>query len=257
LRTRVSFELAMRQLGGQSLYLSPAEIGLGKRESVPDVSRVLSRFADVIAARTFSHQTVVAMAKYTTIPVINALSDFEHPCQAIADMITIQEHKCRLKGINLTYLGDGNNVAHSLMLAAAQSGMNFTIAAPKGYEVNEGVLKKTREFAKENDASVFCTEDPTEAVRGADVIYTDVWTSMGQEEEAQKRRKIFADYQLNEKLVALADKNAILMHCLPAHYGDEVSETILETPQSVIFDQAENRLHAQKAILAALLGRCV
>jgi ornithine carbamoyltransferase len=253
-RTRVSFEVAMRQMGGHCLYLSPEEVGLGKRESAPDVARVLSRYANVIAARTFSHQTLEMLAEYAEIPVINALSDVEHPCQALADMLTMYEHKTTLPGLNVAYVGDGNNTAHSLMLASALCGANFLIASPHGYEVKDKILAKARQLAKENGSKIVCTVDPRRAATDADVVYTDVWTSMGQEAEAVVRRRVFASYQVDAGLLALAKKDAILMHPLPAHHGEEVAEGILYTTQSVVFDQAENRMHAQKALLAAMLG---
>ncbi len=254
LRTRVSFELAMRQLGGESLYLSPEEVGLGRRESIPDVARVLCRYVDVIVARTFAHSTVESLAAFASVPVINALSDFEHPCQALADLMTIYERKGDLEGLTVAYTGDGNNVANSLMLASALAGVNFRIAAPKGYEVQEKVLSLAQEYADNSGSRILLTEDPKVAVRGADVVYTDVWTSMGQEAEAPKRREVFANYQVNSDLLALAREDAIIMHPLPAHRGEEVSADILDTEQSVVFDQAENRLHAQKALLAEMLG---
>lgn len=254
LRTRVSFELAMRQLGGESLYLSPEEVGLGRRESIPDVARVLCRYVDVIAARTFAHSTVESLAAFASVPVINALSDFEHPCQALADLMTIYERKGDLEGLTVAYTGDGNNVANSLMLASALAGVNFRIASPKGYEVQEKVLSLAQEYADNSGSRILLTEDPKVAVRGADVVYTDVWTSMGQEAESQVRRKVFAGYQVNSDLLALAREGAIIMHPLPAHRGEEVSADILDTEQSVVFDQAENRLHAQKALLAEMLG---
>ena len=254
LRTRVSFELAMRQLGGESLYLSPEEVGLGRRESIPDVARVLCRYVDVIAARTFAHSTVESLAAFASVPVINALSDFEHPCQALADLMTIFEKKGDLEGLTVAYTGDGNNVANSLMLASALAGVNFRIATPKGYEVQEKVLSLAQEYADNSGSGILLTEDPKVAVRGADVVYTDVWTSMGQEAESQVRRKVFAGYQVNSDLLALAKEDAIIMHPLPAHRGEEVSADILDTEQSVVFDQAENRLHAQKALLAEMLG---
>jgi ornithine carbamoyltransferase len=254
LRTRVSFEMAMRQLGGEAIYLSPAEVGLGTRESVPDVARVLSRMVDGIACRTFAQQNLEVLAQYGSIPVINALSDYEHPCQALADLLTIYEHKGKLKGLTLAYIGDGNNVAHSLMLACAMVGMNFHIASPKGYSVQKEVLTKARRYAKDSGAEILCTEKPEEAVKGVDIAYTDTWISMGQEAEAKVRRKIFAGYQINDILLSLAKRNVIVMHDLPAHRGEEVAEGVLESKRSVVFDQAENRLHAQKAVLAKLLG---
>jgi len=254
LRTRVSFEVAMRQLGGQTIYLSPAEVGLGKRESVSDVARVLSRYVNAIVARTFSHQTLEVLAGCSGVPVINALSDLEHPCQALADLFTIYEKKGELDGLTLAFVGDGNNVAHSLMLAASLAGMNFRIASPSGYRVQDRILHLAQEYAVDSGAEIFCTEEPQLAVSGADVVYTDVWTSMGQEAEAQERRRIFANYQVNSELLSLAREDAILMHPLPAHHGEEVAEGILDSPKSVVFDQAENRMHVQKALLAEMLG---
>ncbi len=254
LRTRVSFEVAMRQLGGQSIYLSPSEIGLDKREPTSDVAQVLTRYVDAIVARTFSHRTLEIMADYAGIPVINALSDLEHPCQALADLLTIYEKKGEFDGLTVAYVGDGNNVAHSLLLAASLVGMNVRLASPPGYTVSERILQLASEYAEENDAEIVCTDEPSVAVAGADVVYTDVWTSMGQEAEAEERRKIFANYQVNGELLALAKEDAILMHPLPAHYGEEVAEGVLDSLQSVVFDQAENRLHVQKALLAQILG---
>ena len=254
LRTRVSFEVAMRQLGGQTIYLSPAEVGLGKRESVPDVARVLSRYVDAIAARTFSHQTLEIIAQYSSVPVINALSDLEHPCQALADLLTIYEKKEELKGLTLAFVGDGNNVAHSLMLVASLMGMDFRIASPSGYTVQDRILRQAQAHAMESGAKISCIEEPRLAVSGADVVYTDVWTSMGQEAEAERRRQVFAGYQVNSELLSLAREDAILMHPLPAHHGEEVAEGILDSPQSVVFDQAENRMHLQKALLAGMFG---
>jgi ornithine carbamoyltransferase len=254
LRTRVSFELAMRQLGGEAIYLSPAEVGLGERESIPDVARVLSRYVDAIAARTFSHQTLEVLADYSAVPVINALSDREHPCQALADLLTIYEKKGELNGLTLAFVGDGNNVARSLMLAASLTGMNFRIATPPGYAIEDNIFNLAQSNASSSGGGVFYTEDPRQAVGGADVVYTDVWTSMGQEAEAEARRQVFAGYQVNGELLSLAKENAILMHPLPAHHGEEVAEGILDTPRSVVFDQAENRLHMQKALLVGILG---
>ena len=255
LRTRVSFEVAMRQLGGQTIYLSPDEVGLGKRESIPDVARVLSRFVDGIALRTFAQRNLEVLFEYSSVPVINALSDYEHPCQALADLLTIYEKKGKLKGLTLGYVGDANNVANSLILACAMTGMNFNIASPKGYTIDKTVLKKARSYAKDSGTKIFYSEDPREAVKNVDIIYTDTWTSMGQETEAEVRRKVFADYQINEKLLALTKKNSIIMHCLPAHHGEEVAVGILDSARSVVFDQAENRLHAQKALLAWMLAK--
>lgn len=254
LRTRVSFEIAMRQLGGQSLYLSPDEVRLGQRESIPDAARVLSRYADVIAARTFSHESLEIMANNAAIPVINALSDLEHPCQALADIMTIFEHKHTLEGLTLAFIGDGNNIAHSLMLAASLCGMNFRISSPRSYRVQDKILRTAQQYALENGSEIFCLEDPRQAAADADIVYTDVWTSMGQEAETEKRRKVFAAYQVDSKLLSLARKDAILMHPLPAHHGEEVAENLIYCQQSVVFDQAENRLHAQKALLADIMG---
>jgi len=254
LRTRISFELAIRQLGGQAIYLSPAEVGLGKRESVADVARVLSCYVDVIAARTFSHQTLELLAENADLPVINALSDREHPCQALTDLFTIYEKKGELSDLSLAYVGDGNNVASSLLLAASLCGMDFRLASPTGYKVPADIMKQAEKFAEESGGSILSTEDADLAVSGADVVYTDVWTSMGQEAEAQDRRHIFAPYQVDDELMSLASSGAILMHPLPAHRGEEVTAVVLEGPQSVVFDQAENRLHLQKALLVEMLG---
>ena len=254
LRTRVSFEVAMLQLGRKAIYLSPSEVGLGGRESIPDVARVLGRYVDVIAARTFSHQTVETLAEYSGVPVINALSDLEHPCQALADLLTIYEKKGELKGLTLAFIGDGNNVAHSLLLAAALTGMNFKIASPAGYEIQDDILKQAQKYAKKSGSEILCLKEPRLAADGVDVVYTDVWTSMGQEAESEKRRQAFARYQVNSKLLALAKNDAIFMHDLPAHRGEEVTDEVIDGEQSVVFDQAENRMHAQKALLARILG---
>ena len=253
-RTRVSFDLAMNQLGGHAIYLSQAEVGLGTRESVPDVARVLGRYVDAIAARTYSHRTIEILAEYAGVPVINALSDYEHPCQALADLQTIYEKKGTLKGITLAYIGDGNNIANSLAMASALTGMNFRIASPEGYSLSKNVKSQVDKYTPSSGAIITLTTRPEEAVTGADVVYTDVWASMGQEDEAEERRKIFADYQVNGKLMKLAKENAIFMHDLPAHRGEEVTNEVIESMQSVVFDQAENRLHAQKALLVKLLG---
>jgi len=244
----------MRELGGETIYLSPAEVGLGAREAVSDVAKVLSRYVDAIAARTFSHQTLAILASYSSVPVINALSDLEHPCQALADLLTIYEKKGELQGLTLAFVGDGNNVAHSLLLAASLTGMNFRIASPAGYAVQAGVLRLAQDYAMDSGAEIFCTGEPHLAVKGADVVYTDVWTSMGQEAEVEQRRQVFADYQVNRGLLSLAKEDAIFMHPLPAHHGEEVTEDILDSRQSVVFDQAENRMHLQKALLAEILG---
>ena len=254
LRTRVSFELAMKQLGGEAIYLSPAAVGLGKRESIADVARVLSRYVDALAVRTFSQGTLQELAQWASVPVINALSDVEHPCQALADLLTIFEHKGEFPGLKLAYVGDGNNMAVSLALAAASVGLNFTIATPKGYELPLEVTRQVLDLATANDCVFDAVTRPEDAVRGADVVYTDVWVSMGQEADDEIRLKAFAGYQVDEDLLAKAKPNAIFMHPLPAHYGQEVAEGLIDGPQSVVFDQAENRLHAQKALLADMLG---
>jgi ornithine carbamoyltransferase len=254
LRTRVSFDVAMQQLGGHALYLSPAEVGLRGREPVADVARVLSRYVDAVAARTFEHETVEELARWADVPVINALSDGEHPCQVLADLLTIYEKKGRWRGLVLAFVGDGNNVARSLMLGSALVGMDFRIAAPQGYRISTALVDKAKSLAVASGATIACVESPQEAVRGADVVYTDVWTSMGQEEEQAERRRAFGGYQVNAELLALASPDAIVMHDLPAHRGEEIAEEVIEGPQSVVFDQAENRLHAQKAVLALILG---
>ena len=254
LRTRVSFEVAMRQMGGHTIYLSPTEVGLGKRESARDAASVLCRFVDVIAARTFSHETVAELARWADVPVINALDDIEHPCQALADLLTICEKKGDLQGLTVAYIGAGNNVANSLLLACTMMGINFNIASPAGYNVPESILNAAKEYSAGMDSTVFCTDKPMEAISGADVIYTDVWTSMGQEEEAAKRREIFANYKITLKLMDQAKEDAIFMHPLPAHHGEEVTDEVLYSPASVVFDQAENRMHMQKALLAQMLG---
>jgi ornithine carbamoyltransferase len=254
LRTRVSFEMAMHQLGGYAFYLSPDEIGLGKRESVADVARVLSRYVDCIMARVFDYKHIEELARYSRVPVINGLSDYNHPCQAMADLLTVQEKKGSLRGLTLTFVGDGNNVATSLAFAAAQLGMNFAIATPPGYELPDPIVSKARELAKRTGSRIVTTHDPNEAVRGADVIYTDVWTSMGQEKEKEERLRVFPPYQVNAALVALAKPDVIVEHCLPAHRGEEITDEVADGPHSVLFDQAENRMHAQKAVLAILLA---
>jgi ornithine carbamoyltransferase len=248
LRTRVSFDVGMAQLGGHPLYLSPQEIGLGKRESVADVARVLSRMCDGIMARVFSHAALTELAQYSAVPVINALSDVEHPCQALADLQTLQEHK-GLENRTVAYIGDGNNVCNSLMLLCAKVGVKFVAATPEGYEPEAAYVEAAR-----REGEVFLTHDPHEAVRDADAIYTDVWTSMGQEEESAKRLQVFPPYQINAELMSAAKSDAIVLHCLPAHRGEEISDEVLEAPQSKVFEQAENRLHAQKAVLLWLMG---
>jgi len=254
LRTRVSFEMGMIHLGGQALYLSPAEIKLGARESVPDVARVLSRYVDGIMARVFAHRHIEELAAYSRVPVINGLSDYTHPCQALSDLFTIWEKRGELKGVKLAYVGDGNNVAASLLFAAAKVGMDLALASPEGYELGDDVVKLGQDFAAQSGSKIELVRDPAAAVRGADVIYTDVWVSMGQEEETKRRLKVFPAYQINAALVAQAKADVVVMHCLPAHRGQEITDEVADGPNSVLFDQAENRLHAQKAILALFLN---
>jgi len=252
LRTRVSFETGMTQLGGHAIYLSPSDISIGKREITEDIAKVLSRYCDVIMARVFGHDIVEDLAKHSSVPVINGLSDYEHPCQIMADFQTVIERKGTLKGIKACFIGDGNNVAHSLMLGAARVGMHMTVICPKGYEPLEKVTKLATETGKVHGSKITITPD-LKAAAGADVLYTDVWASMGQEAEAEARKKIFKDYRIDGNTMKIADKDAVILHCLPAHYGDEIDFDTSRTPNSAIFDQAENRMHAQKAILVHLV----
>ena len=254
LRTRVSFEMAMRHLGGDALYLSPAEIGLGKRESIADVARVLEGYVQGIMARVFEHIHVLELAKWSAIPVINALSDYNHPCQGMADALTIQEKFGRLQGLNIAYVGDGNNVAVSLLHVSALLGANFTIASPEGYDLDENALEIGKKLAQQSGSRVTVLRDPHQAVEAAHVIYTDTWTSMGQEQESKIREQVFPPYQVNAALVAEADPEVIVMHCLPAHRGQEITDQVADGPHSALFPQAHNRLHAQKAILARIFG---
>jgi ornithine carbamoyltransferase len=254
LRTRVSFEVGMLQLGGHALYISPNEIGLGQRESVPDVARVLSGYVNGIMARVFSHDHILTLAEYSRVPVINGLSDYDHPCQALADIFTLWEYFGSLKGLTLAYVGDGNNVATPLAFMAAKLGFNFTVATPKNYELSATVLGEAKTLAEETEVTIKATYDPVEAVSGADVVYTDVWTSMGQEAETAERLKLFPPYQVNGALLARAKPETIILHCLPAHRGEEITDEVADSPHSLIFQQAENRLHAQKGILALLLA---
>jgi len=254
LRTRVSFDMAMRHMGGDALYLSPNEIGLGKRESIADIARVLSGYLQALMARTFDHAHVLELAKWSEIPVVNGLSDYNHPCQGIGDALTIQEKFGKAKGLNVAYVGDGNNVAVSLMHVCAKLGWNFTIANPEDYDITPKAVEIAQEIAKEAGSDLTFIRDPHQAVKGAQVIYTDTWTSMGQEEESARREKVFPPYQVNAQLVAEADKDAMVMHCLPAHRNQELTDDVADGPHSVIFPQAHNRLHAQKAILARLFG---
>lgn len=249
LRTRVSFDMAMRHLGGDALYLSPQEIGLGQRESIADVARVLAGYVDVIMARVFSHAHILELARWSSVPVINGLSDYNHPCQGMADALTIYEKFGDLKGINVTFVGDGNNVAVSLMTVCAQLGANFTITNPEGYDVTPEAVAIAEKIAQETGSQIRQIRDPHAAVKNAQVIYTDTWTSMGQEAEARKREQVFPPYQVNAALVAEADPDVIVMHCLPAHRGQEITDEVADGPHSALFPQAHNRLHAQKAIL--------
>lgn len=251
LRTRLTFELAIKQLGGDSVS---CEGPIGGREPLKDVARNLDRWVNGIVARTFLQDTIEQLARWSSVPVINALSDLYHPCQALADILTLKEQFGRLRGLKLTFVGDGNNVAHSLMLTAVRLGMDFTLATPRGYEANEGILAQAAELAHLSGSVLRITSDPREAVAGANAVYTDVWTSMGQEKEAAKRRKVFQPYQVNEELFGLAGPDAVFMHCLPAKRDEEVTDAVIESPRSVVFDQAENRLHAQKALLLMMLS---
>jgi ornithine carbamoyltransferase len=254
LRTRVSFEAGMTQLGGHAIYLGPDEIRLGERESVEDVALVLSHMADLIMARVFAHETVMELARHATVPVINGLSDREHPCQILGDLLTIQERKGGLSGLKMVFVGDGNNVANSLLLSAALTGMHCTVAGPAEFAPLPGPMAEARALAATSGARLEATPDLAAACGGADVVYTDVWTSMGQESETQRRREAFRGYQVNEAVMRLAKPDALLLHCLPAHYGEEIDYPTSRTPNSAIFDQAENRLHAQKALLVTLAG---
>lgn len=251
-RTRISFETGMYQLGGYALYLSPNDIGIGKREAVRDISRVISRYNDVIMARLFDHTHIEELAKFASVPVINGLTDYNHPCQIMADMFTILEHRGHLEGVKIVYLGDGNNVANSWLNLASVLPFNLVICSPSGYEPDADTLKNVR---KKNISNVQVLSTPQEAVKGADVIYTDVWASMGQEDEASERAKTFKSFQINSKLLAQAKADAKVMHCLPAHRGDEITDDVLDGPQSIVFDEAENRMHVQKAIIVKLLEK--
>jgi len=254
LRTRVSFEVGMAHLGGRALYLSPEEIRLGKRESVEDVARVLARYVDGIMARVFAHKDVETLAAYASVPVINGLSDYSHPCQGLADLFTILEKKGSVRGIRLAWIGDGNNVLTSLLLGGSKLGLDIRAATPAGYEPSARVVDAAFAFALESGSKIEIGNNPLIAADGADVIYTDVWTSMGQEAQREQRRRDFAGYQINQDIVAKAHPEAIVMHCLPAHRGQEISDEVADGPHSVLFDQAENRMHAQKALLAVLLA---
>ena len=252
-RTRLSFEAGILQLGGHGIYLSSRDMQLGRGETIGDTAQVLSRYVNAIMARTFAHQTVVDLARFGTVPVINGLSDLEHPCQALGDLLTIQEHKGRLAGLKLTYVGDGNNVANSLMLACALVGMHCTVCHPQGYAPNAAITAQAQEIGARYGATIVATSDIGQGVGGADAVYTDVWTSMGQEGQEDARRNSFVPYQVNDALMAKAKPDAIFMHCLPAHRDEEVSASVMDGKQSVVFDEAENRLHIQKAIMALLV----
>jgi ornithine carbamoyltransferase len=254
LRTRLTFEAGMNSLGGVSFFVDQTASRLDAREPLSDIAHNLERWIDGVVLRTFSHETVAKMAEYAAIPVINALSDFEHPCQALADILTIREKFGELKGVKIAYVGDGNNVAHSLVLAAAAVGAKISVGTPKGFEPNSGIVSAAKKLAVKTGAKIQITNDPHAAVAGADVVYTDVWASMGQESEAAERKRTFAAYQVNDELMAHASKHALFMHCLPAHRGDEVAASVIDSGRSVVFDEAENRLHIQKAILAMLMG---
>ncbi len=253
-RTRVSFEVGMIELGGFAVTLNTKDLQMGRGETVADTARVLSRYVDGIMYRAYEHEMVMELAKHATDPVINGLDNFEHPCQSMADLLTVKEHLGRLKGIKMAYVGDGNNVCNSLMLGCAMVGMDLSCGCPKGYEPDPGVLKNAKAIAKKNGCKLSIVESPKEAAKDADVVYTDVWVSMGQEEEQKLREKIFKPYQVNADLMSVAHKNAIVMHCLPAHRGMEITDEVIDSEASVVLDQAENRLHAQKAIMVALMG---
>jgi len=252
-RTRVSFEVGAWQLGAHCTYLGSEEIKLGERESTKDVARTLSRYLDAVIARTFSHEDLMDLAKYATVPVINGLTDLLHPCQVLADIYTIRENKSKLKAVTVSYIGDGNNVCHSLIYGCAKMGINLNIATPLGYEPDSKILKNAKTFASKTGAKISVSNDIYIAVKDADIVYTDVWASMGQEEEAEAKKNIFRDYQINSKLLKSAKKDCLFMHCLPAHRGEEVTDEVIDSKNSIVFDQAENRLHVQKAILISLL----
>jgi ornithine carbamoyltransferase len=254
-RTRVSFEIGMFQLGGSALYLGADAIQLQRGETIADTARVLSRYANGIMARVFAHQDVLDLARQATVPVINGLSDLLHPCQALADAFTLLEHRDRLEGLKMAYVGDGNNVCHELMFACVKLGMSISVATPDGYGPNPLIVKSAaREAQKLGTPVPFLTDDPMEAVKGADAVYTDVWTSMGQEAEASAREQAFKGFMVSAKMMAAAGPKALFMHCLPAHRGEEVAAEVIDGPHSVVFDEAENRLHTQKALLALLMG---
>lgn len=255
LRTRVTFEVGMLELGGEAIYLSPSDIQLGTRESLYDVGKNLERWVDGIMIRTFAHDNVVKLAQAARVPVINALTDLLHPCQALADFFTLREKRGDLKSLRLAYIGDGNNVCHSLLLASAKAGCEMMVATPPGFEPNPEILKQAEEDAQETEARFHLTNDPQQAAQDADVIYTDVWASMGQEKEKEERASTFTPFQINKELMARAKSDAVFMHCLPAHRGAEVTDEVIDSSQSIVFDQAENKLHVQKIIMLLLLGK--
>ncbi|HEY3419808.1 MAG TPA: ornithine carbamoyltransferase [Methanomassiliicoccales archaeon] len=254
-RTRVSFEAGMTQLGGHAIFLNPKDMQLGRGETVADTAKVLSRYVDVIMYRAFKHEIMMELAEHSRVPVVNALDDLEHPCQITADLQTVMERKGKLDGLKITYVGDGNNVCNSLMLGAAMTGMDFAAACPKGYQPNQELTRKAKEIAGEKGRTVSVVEDPKVAVKDADVLYTDVWVSMGEEDEAAQRERVFKPYQINADLVSLTKDDSIVMHCMPAHRGMEITAEVFDGERSVVFDEAENRLHAQKAIILTLIGQ--
>jgi ornithine carbamoyltransferase len=254
-RTRVSFEVGMTQLGGHAIFLSPKDMQIGRGETVADTAKVLSRYVDVIMYRAFKHEIMLDLAQNSSVPVINALDDLEHPCQISADLQTIIEHKGKLEGLKLTYVGDGNNVCNSLMLGAALTGMDFVAGCPKGYQPNPDLTNKAREIARKNRSTIAIVEDPKLAAKDADVLYTDVWVSMGEEDEAAQRERVFKPYQINSDLLSLSRDDSIVLHCMPAHRGMEISAEVIDGERSVVFDEAENRLHAQKAIVLTVMGQ--
>lgn len=253
LRTRVSFEVGMNQLGGRALYLAAEDIKFGTREAIKDFGAVLSRYLDALVVRTFSHQQLEELAEFSTIPVINGLTDLLHPCQALADLYTIKEKKGNLTGVNLAFIGDGNNVAHSLLYGCAKLGLNLHLATPAKFKPKQEIFVQAQKLAKNSGAKIILSNQPEAAATAADIIYTDVWASMGQEAGYQKKKKYFADFQVNQKLVALAKSDCLVMHCLPAHRGEEITDEVLDGPHSIVLDQAENRMHVQKAILLLLI----
>ena len=253
-RTRVSFEVAMTQLGGHALYINTMDLQLGRGETIADTAKVLSRYVDAITYRAYSHENMEELARNATVPVINALDSLEHPCQIIADLFTIREVKGELPGLKLAYVGDGNNVCNSLLLGSALSGLRMVAACPVGYEPDPTILRRAKVLAEEKGGSISIVRNPEEAVKGADIVYTDVWVSMGDEDEGDVRKKVFRNYQVNDRLMSLAKEDGIFMHCLPAHRGMEVTGAVIDSERSIVFDQAENRLHAQKAVLVKLLS---